>query len=75
MAIEKIQPTCASVQSPGADVLTPSSFVSGRLNVENAYAWPIDRWTASAAAGTSQRLNPGGAMLRSRGRVSVDGDQ
>src|SRR5918993_1888555 len=26
---------------------------------------PIDRWMASAAGGTSQRLKPGGAMMRS----------
>ena len=29
---------------------------SGSLKTLKAYTWPIDRWTASAAGGISQRL-------------------
>src|SRR5262245_2680842 len=37
----------------------------GRLKTLIAYAWPMHRWIASAAGGTSQRLNPGPATIRS----------
>jgi hypothetical protein len=43
----------------------PITLVNGPLNTENAYAWPIQRWTASAAGGTIQRENPGFAMVAS----------
>src|ERR1700722_3205519 len=46
----------------------PSSLVSGRLKVENAYACPIERCTARAAGGTKNRLKPGGATVLSRSR-------
>ena len=36
MAIEKIQPSSVSRQSPGADCVMPMSFVIGRLNTLNA---------------------------------------
>src|SRR5690242_8122180 len=56
IAIEKIQPSWVSFQSPGADCEMPSSLVIGRLKTLNAYAWPIHRCTHNAAGGTSQRL-------------------
>src|SRR4051812_21582479 len=37
----------------------------GSQNTEKPYAIPIHKWIASAAGGTSQRLNPGPAMIRS----------
>ena len=36
IGIEKIQPNSVSFQSPGADLLTPMSFVIGRLNTLKA---------------------------------------
>ena len=36
MAIEKIQPSSVSFQSPGADFAMPSNFVIGRLKTLNA---------------------------------------
>lgn len=44
------------------------SVVIGSLKTLNAYAWPIDRWIASAAGGTSQRLYCGPAIDRSRSK-------
>jgi hypothetical protein len=38
----------------------------GFLKTLHEYAAPIDRCIASAAGGTSQRLHPGGATMRSR---------
>src|SRR5579862_3333385 len=73
IAMEKIQPTCFRSQSPGAECVIPSSLVSGRLKVENAYACPIERCTARAAGGTKNRLNPGGATVFSRSRKDVMG--
>src|SRR6266852_3645478 len=43
----------------------PMARLSGSQNTLNPYAIPMDRWIASAAGGTSQRLNPGPAMIRS----------
>lgn len=43
-------------------------LVRGKLKVENAYTWPIDRCTARAAGGTKKRLKPAGAMVTSRSR-------
>ena len=42
---------------------------SGNQNTEKPYAMPMHRWMASAAGGTSQRLNPGPAMMRSLSRI------
>src|SRR3569833_2783623 len=42
-----------------------SAFDSGSQNTEKPYAMPMQRWMASAAGGTSQRVNPGPAMIRS----------
>ena len=56
IAIENIQPSCTSVQSPGADLVSPISLLSGRLKVENAYTWPMHKCTQSAAGGTRNRL-------------------
>ena len=39
---------------------------SGFLKTLNAYTCPIDKWTASAADGISQRAYPIGAIVRSR---------
>src|SRR5437773_1199201 len=46
----------------------PIARLSGRLNTLIAYACPMHRWIRSAAGGTSQRLNAGPAMIRSRDR-------
>src|ERR1700674_623911 len=68
IASVKIHWSSVNVQSPGPDCVMPTARLSGILNTLNAYAWPMQRWIASAAGGTSQRLNPGGAMIRSRDR-------
>src|ERR1044071_4621082 len=49
--------------------LMPSERDSGSQNTLKPYAMPMHRWIASAAGGTSQRLNPGLAMMRSRSRI------
>src|SRR5215472_82537 len=54
-----------SFQSSGVDVVMPSAFVNGNQNTLKPYAIPIDRWMASAAGGTSQRLKLGFATMRS----------
>src|SRR5579884_4040299 len=46
----------------------PMRLVSGRLKTLNAYTWPMQRWMQSAAGGTSKRLKPGAATVRSRSR-------
>ena len=46
--------------------LVSKCSTSGSLKTLNAYTWPIERWTASAAGGISHRLYPGGAIVRSR---------
>src|SRR5215470_13253210 len=66
IASEKIQPRSVSFQSSGADCVMPRSFVIGKLNTLNAYAWPMHRCTQSAAGGTIQRLKPTPAIVRSR---------
>src|SRR5206468_12082664 len=43
----------------------PMARARGRLKTLIAYAWPMHRWIASAAGGTSQRLNRGPATIRS----------
>ncbi len=55
MAMLNTQPIVLSFQSSGAECVTPMRCESGRLKTLNAYAWPIDRWIASAAGGTSHR--------------------
>ena len=55
MAMLNTQPIVLNLQSSGAECVTPIRCASGRLNTLNAYAWPIERWIASAAGGTSQR--------------------
>jgi hypothetical protein len=45
--------------------VTPSARASGSQKTLNPYAMPIERWIASAAGGTSQRLKPGPAIVRS----------
>src|SRR5215813_7988541 len=52
----KIHASDGCDQSPGADLVTPMIFVRGNLKTLNAYTCPIERWTASAAGGKSQRL-------------------
>src|SRR5688572_22024427 len=72
IAMEKIHASGGCSQSwPGTCFVTPMTCVSGILNTLNAYAWPIDRCTASAAGGTSQRLNPGGAIECWRSRKPI----
>ncbi len=48
------------------DSVMPMALDSGSQNTENPYAMPMHRWMASAAGGTSQRLNPGPAIVLSR---------
>ena len=43
MASENIQAKVDCDQSAGADSVTPTIFVNGILNTENAYTWPIHR--------------------------------
>src|SRR5215469_2343330 len=73
IASEKIQPRSVSFQSSGVDSVTPRSFVIGRLNTLNAYAWPIHRCTQSVAGGTIHRQYLGLAIvwLRSRKFIAV----
>src|SRR5882724_3215245 len=56
-----------------SDSLMPMALDSGSQNTENPYAMPMHRWMASAAGGTSQRLNPGLAMVLSRSRKEGEG--
>ena len=69
MAMLKIQASEVSFQSPGTRLVTPMTLVSGRLKTLKAYAWPMDRWMARAAGGTSQRLKPGRATVCSRLKI------
>ena len=50
-------------QATGAVI--PMALDSGNQNTEKPYAMPMHRWMANAAGGTSQRLKPGLAMMRS----------
>src|SRR5262249_27350199 len=54
------------------EVVMPTALDSGSQNTENPYAMPMHRWIASAAGGTSQRLNAGPAMIRSLVRNPAD---
>src|SRR3954467_10677940 len=53
------------------DLVTPSARDSGSQNTLKPYAMPMHRWIASAAGGTSQRVNPGLATMRSRSRMLI----
>src|SRR5215471_18298728 len=44
----------------------PIARDSGSQNTLKPYAMPMHRWMHNAAGGTSQRLNPAAAMMRSR---------
>ena len=66
-----IQPSVLIFQSSGAGLAMPMARLSGSQKTLNPYAMPIERWIASAAGGTSHRLNPGGAMMRSFARESA----
>src|SRR5438552_13292620 len=61
-------------QSPDADRVMPIARLSGIQKTLSPYAIPIDRWMASAAGGTSQRLNSGDAMIRSLDSNGADAD-
>lgn len=43
----------------------PMACDNGNQNTEKPYAMPMHKWMASAAGGTSQRLKPGAAIIRS----------
>src|SRR5262245_15829347 len=58
-----IQPSVLIFQSSGADAVIPTARLSGSQKTLKPYAIPMERWMASAAGGTSHRLNPGGAMM------------
>jgi hypothetical protein len=46
----------------------PIALDNGNQNTEKPYAMPMHKWMANAAGGTSQRLKPGLAMIRSLDR-------
>jgi hypothetical protein len=48
-----------------------SPFSNAGVNALHAYTCPIARWIDSAAGGTSHRLHPGPATIRSRVRKPV----
>src|SRR4029079_1152269 len=75
IASVNVHPSVVTFQSPGADCVTPRARVRGSQNTLKPYAIPIDRCVASAAGGTSHRLNPGGATMRSRERKDVIGTE
>src|SRR5882757_2957225 len=50
------------------DSVMPIAFDKGSQKTEKPYAMPMHRWMARAAGGTSQRLKPGPAIVRSRAR-------
>src|ERR1700751_2229722 len=49
----------------------PIARDSGSQNTEKPYAMPMHRWMQSAAGGTSQRLKPAAAIVRSLSRKPV----
>ena len=53
-------------------LLMPSAFDSGNQNTLKPYAMPMQRWMHNAAGGTSQRLKPSEAIVRSLARSPVD---
>src|SRR6476660_9930263 len=60
-----IQPSVLIFQSSGADWVMPIALLSGSQKTLKPYAMPMHRCIASAAGGTSHRLNVGAAMIRS----------
>ena len=56
MATLKTHPMVLSDQSPAVDAVIPMERDSGMLKTLNAYACPIERWTARAAGGTRHLL-------------------
>src|SRR4051812_15247900 len=60
IAMLKTTPTAVSEESKWA--------TSAVLYTLVAYTCPMHRWTARAHGGINQRLNPGGATVRSRAR-------
>src|SRR5476649_1543607 len=60
-----IQPSVLIFQSSGAACVMPIARLRGSQKTLKPYAIQIDRWMASAAGGTSQRLKPGLAIIRS----------
>src|SRR5256885_12011292 len=59
-----IQPRVLTFQSSAAGAEMPMARPSGSQKTLKPYAIPIDRWIASAAGGTSQRVNDGGGVVR-----------
>src|ERR1700733_1974928 len=61
--------SCKNVMSGHAlGCVIPSARDNGSQNTEKPYAMPMHKWMQSAAGGTSQRLNPALAIVRSRSR-------
>src|ERR1700755_2786183 len=62
--------SCNSEMSGKAfGAVNPIARDSGSQNTLKPYAMPMHRWMQSAAGGTSQRLKPALAMMRSRSRM------
>src|SRR3569832_145578 len=63
---------CTKPMSAGqsTDFVIPTARDNGSQNTENPYAMPMHKCIQSAAGGTSQRLNPGPATVRSFARKS-----
>src|SRR6185503_5894515 len=62
--VEKIVVKNVASAGQGTALLIPIARESGSQNTLKPYAMPMQRWIASAAGGTSQRLYPGPAMVR-----------
>src|SRR5262249_56970838 len=60
-----IQPSVLIFQSSEAVCVMPIAWLSGSQNTLNPYAKQIERWMASAAGGTSQRIKRDEATIRS----------
>src|SRR5215831_15249136 len=56
IAMVNVTVTVLTVQSSGTDFVMPIALLSGNQNTLKPYAMPIDKWMASAAGGTNQRL-------------------
>src|SRR5215831_7944819 len=72
IASVKVHVSVLTFQSSGPDFVMPIARLSGSQKTLNPYAIPMDRWMASAAGGTSHRLKPGVAMIRSFDRSGAD---
>src|SRR5580692_591634 len=65
-----VNSSCISDMSGQAlGAVSPMARDSGSQNTLNPYAMPIQRWMQSAAGGTSQRLKPAVAIVRSLSRM------